>query len=44
MGSDRIGVMMVSAVSEDRIDAAKAQINVVLLRRMRGGDCPPTFS
>jgi putative ABC transport system permease protein len=33
MGSDRIGVMMVSAVSEDRIDDAKAQINEILRRR-----------
>jgi putative ABC transport system permease protein len=41
MGSDRIGVLMVSAVGEDRIDDAKAQITEVLrLRRhiARGED------
>jgi putative ABC transport system permease protein len=33
MGSDRVGVLMVSAVSEDRIDDAKAQIVDVLRHR-----------
>lgn len=33
MGSDRVGVLMVSAGSEDRIDDAKAQISDVLRRR-----------
>ena len=33
MGSDRVGVLMVSAVSEDRIDAAKEQVSDILRRR-----------
>ena len=33
MGSDRVGVLMLSAVSEDRIDAAKEQVIDVLRRR-----------
>ncbi len=33
MGSDRVGVLIASAVSEDRIDDAKAQIGEVLRRR-----------
>jgi putative ABC transport system permease protein len=41
MGSDRVGVLMVSAVSDDRIDDAKGQINDVLRHRRhiaRGDD------
>jgi putative ABC transport system permease protein len=33
MGSDRVGVLIASAVSEDRIDDAKAQIGETLRRR-----------
>ena len=33
MGSDRVGVLMLSAVSEDRIDDAKAQVADVLRHR-----------
>jgi putative ABC transport system permease protein len=33
MGSDRVGVLIASAVSEDRIDDAKAQIGDILRRR-----------
>jgi putative ABC transport system permease protein len=33
MGSDRVGVLMVSAVSEDRIDDAKSQIGDIMRHR-----------
>ncbi len=33
MGSDRVGVLMASAVSEDRIDDAKTQITEIMRRR-----------
>jgi putative ABC transport system permease protein len=35
MGDDRIGVMMLSAVAEDRIDEAKAQVESLLRQRRR---------
>jgi putative ABC transport system permease protein len=35
MGDDRIGVMMLSAASEDRIDEAKAQVESLLRQRRR---------
>lgn len=35
MGDDKIAVMMLSAVSEDRIDEAKAQVEVLLRERRR---------